>query len=72
MSRQERRKADRDAAKRATKAGAGGAGGTAAARADVEVNRLGDWRTQAKDPYVGPGGYCLAGTSKDDFNHRVR
>ena len=50
-SRQERRKAERDAAKRApAKAGAGGAAGAAAARTDVKVTPLGDWRTQAADP----------------------
>jgi hypothetical protein len=50
-SRQERRKAERDAAKRApAKAGAGGAAGAAAARTDVNVTPLGDWRTQAADP----------------------
>jgi len=58
-SRQERRAAERDAAKRApAQAGAGGAGGAAAALASVDVNPLGDWTTQAEDPYVGPGGYC--------------
>ena len=57
-SRQERRKAERDAAKRApTKAGAGGAGGAAAAPANLNVNHpLGDWTTQAADPFVGPFG----------------
>ena len=60
-SRQERRKAERDAAKRApARAGAGGAGGVAAALANLNVNPLGDWTTQAEDPLVGPGGYCLA------------
>jgi hypothetical protein len=50
-SRQERRKAERDAAKRAPgQAGAAGAGGGAAARADVNVNPVGDWTTQAEDP----------------------
>jgi len=54
-SRQERRKAERDAAKRApARAGAGGAAGAVAARTDVNVNSLGDWTTQAEDPYVGP------------------
>jgi len=56
-SRQERRKAERDAAKRAPgQAGAGGAGGAAAAGAHVNVTPLGDWTTQAEDPYVGPRG----------------
>ena len=50
-SRQERRKAERDAAKRApAQAGAAGAGGAAAARANVNVNPVGDWTTQAEDP----------------------
>ena len=52
-SRQERRKAERDAAKRAPgQAGAGGAGGAAAARANVNMNPVGDWTTQAEDPNV--------------------
>ena len=55
-SRQERRQAERDAAKRAPAksgaGGAGGAGGDAAARADVNVNPLGDWTTQNGDPLV--------------------
>ena len=55
-SRQERRKAERDAAKRApAKTGAGGA----AAGANVNVIPLGDWTTQAEDPYVGPGGIAV-------------
>jgi len=59
-SRQEKRKAERDAAKRApAKAGAAGApgaagGGTvagaAAAIANLSVNPGGDWTTQAEDP----------------------
>jgi hypothetical protein len=52
-SRQERRKAERDAAKRApAQTGAGGAGGAAAAaRANVKnVFPLGDWSTQAENP----------------------
>ena len=56
-SRQERRKAERDAAKRAPAnagsagaAGAAGAGGAAAARADVNANPPGDWTTQEQDP----------------------
>jgi len=59
-SRQERRKADRDAAKRAPRTGAAGAAGAAAALANLDVNPLGDWTTQAENPRVGPGGYCLA------------
>jgi len=59
MSRQERRKVERDAAKRApANTEAGGAGGAAAALAHLRVNPLGDWPTQATDPYVGPGGFC--------------
>ena len=49
-SRQERRKAERDAAKapaQAGSAGARGAGGAVATRANVNANPLGDWRTQA-------------------------
>jgi len=53
-SRQERRKAERDAAKRApARAGAAGAAGAAAAIANLNVNPLGDWKTQAADPVVG-------------------
>ena len=52
-SRQERRKAERAAAKRAPaqagSGGAGGAGGAAAARADVNGNAGGDWTTQSGD-----------------------
>ena len=54
-SRQERRKAERVAAKRAPgQAGAGGAGGAAAATANpnVNVNPGGDWTTQASDATV--------------------
>jgi TPR repeat protein len=63
-SRQERRKAERDAAKRApARAGVAGAAGAnqgaagaaAAALANLHVNvnpPLGDWTTQARDPYV--------------------
>jgi hypothetical protein len=57
-SRQERRKAERDAAKRAPgQAGAGGAAGAAAAAAalanlNVNVDPGGDWTTQAPDPAV--------------------
>jgi len=50
-SRQERRKAERDAAKRApTQAGAAGAAGAAAALANLRVNPGGDWTTQTGDP----------------------
>jgi hypothetical protein len=48
-SRQERRKAKRDAAKRAPGQGAGGA---AAAGANVITNRIGDWTTQAEHPWA--------------------
>ena len=48
-SRQERRKAERDAAKRAPQAGATGAAGAAAALANLNANPLGDWTTQADD-----------------------
>jgi len=52
-SRQERRAAERDAAKRASgQAGSGGAGGAAGARATLNVNSVGDWSTQAADPGV--------------------
>ena len=54
-SRQERRKAERDAAKRAPgQAGTGRAGGAAAARANVNTNTnpVGDWSTQAEDPWL--------------------
>ena len=54
-SRQERRRAERDAAKRAPgPAGAGGAGGAAAAleNVHVNVNPVGDWTTQEADPEV--------------------
>jgi hypothetical protein len=50
-TRQERRAAERDAAKRARgQAGAGAAGGAAAALANVHVNPVGDWSTQAAKP----------------------
>jgi hypothetical protein len=50
-SRQERRKAERDAAKRAPgQAAAGAAGGAAAARANENTSPVGDWTTQAADP----------------------
>jgi len=53
-SRQERHKAERDASKRApSRAGAAGAREAAAALANFNVNPLGDWTTQAEDPYVG-------------------
>ena len=65
-SRQERRKAERDAAKRApARAGAAGAREAAAALANLNVNPLGDWNTQAEDPTVGPCGYCLLATQDD-------
>ena len=48
-SRQERRKAERDAAKRAP--GQAGAAGAAAARVNPR-NSVGDWTTQAADPDV--------------------
>ena len=48
-SRQERRKAERDAAKAPAKAGAAGA---AAARARVHGNPVGDWTTQTEDAEV--------------------
>jgi hypothetical protein len=52
-SRQERRKAERDAAKRApAQAGAAGAGGAAAARTHVNAKRGGDWTKQAADAGV--------------------
>jgi len=55
-SRQERWKAERDAAKRApAKAGAAGdegAAGAAAALANLNVNPLGDWTTQTEDHNV--------------------
>jgi len=54
-SRQERRKAERDAAKRTpAQAGAAGAAGAAADLAilNVNVNPVGDWTTQADDPMV--------------------
>ena len=77
-SRQERRKAERDAAKRAPAqagaAGAPGAAGAAAALANLRVNPGGDWSTQAEDPVVGPGGYksdfALLATSKDVIKRR--
>jgi hypothetical protein len=56
-SRQERRKAEREAAKRApANARAEGAAGAAAALANVNVNvnPVGDWTTQAADPNVLP------------------
>ena len=55
-SRQERRKQERDAAKRAPgQAGPGGAAGAAFALADlnVNVNPVEDWTTQAENPEAG-------------------
>jgi hypothetical protein len=67
-SRQERRKAERDAAKRApAQAGAAGAAGATAARA-MNVVPLGDLATQAKDPYVGPADVALLATYRVSFN----
>jgi len=43
-----RRKAERDAVKRAPREGAAGAAGAAAALAALNVNQLGDWTTQAE------------------------
>jgi len=55
-SRQERRRSERDAAKRApAQAGAAGIGGAAAALANVHLNSRnpgGDWTTQAPDPVL--------------------
>ena len=54
-SRQERRKAERDAAKVTTKAaaaGAVGARGATSTRAHANVTPLGDWRTQTEDPFM--------------------
>jgi len=55
-SRQERRKAERDAAKRApaqaAAAAAARAAGAAAALANLNVHPGGDWTTQAKNPSV--------------------
>ena len=52
-SRQERRKAERDAAKRApAQARAAGAAGAAAALANLRVNPDGDWTSQEEDPFV--------------------
>ena len=49
-SRQERRKAEREAAKRApAQAGAAGTGCAASARVNMNVNPGGDWSTQASD-----------------------
>ena len=73
-SRQERRKAERTAAKRApAQAGAGGAAGAAAALANINVIPLGDWTTQAEDPRVGSRRCCLARHNhRMSFNSRVR
>jgi hypothetical protein len=52
-SRQERRKAERDAAKRTPgQAVAGAVGGAAAAGANVNMNPVGDWTTQTVDPFA--------------------
>jgi hypothetical protein len=52
-SRQERRQAERDAAKRTpAKAEAAGVGAAAAALANIDLNPLGDWNTQAEDAHV--------------------
>ena len=66
-SRQERRKAERDAAKHAPRVGGTGAAGAAAALANLNVNAGGDWTTQAEHPYVGPGpvDFALQATSYD-------
>jgi hypothetical protein len=70
-SRQERRKAERDAAKRASvqaaAAGAAETGGAAAAappNANVNVY-LGDWTTQSKNPEVWPRRLLLLATSSN-------
>ena len=57
-SRQERRKAERDATKRAPAQAR--AAGAAAALANLNVDPAGDWTTQAEVANVGPGGYMLA------------
>jgi hypothetical protein len=68
-SRQERRKAERDAAKRApATAAARGGEGAAAARADV--NPLGHWTTQAEDPYVGSTEIAAPARHLFPFTHR--
>jgi len=63
-SRQERRKQERDAAKRAAAAaGSAGAGGSAAAPANLNVNPVGDWTTQTESPsamYRTLGGEVVA------------
>jgi hypothetical protein len=72
-SRQERRKAERDAAKRApARPGAAGAAGAAAAPpANVDVNQLGDWKTQAENHAAGPCPWrILLATSWDVFQSR--
>jgi len=71
-SRQERRKAERDAAKRAPApagtAGVAGAAGAAAALANINVKPLGDWKTQTENHKLGltssPGGRPRAPTSR--------
>ena len=63
-SRQERRKAERAAAKRApAQAEASGAAGATAALANLRVDQGGDWTTQTENPVVGPGVYKLVVTS---------
>jgi len=53
MPSQERRRAERDAAKRApAQAGAAGATVAAAALANVNLNPLGHWTTQAEDHFA--------------------
>ena len=75
-SRQERRKAERDAAKRAPAktgtAGAAGAAGAAAALANLTVEPLGGWTTQAEDPHVGPGGYSQAARHSHGMSFKRR
>jgi len=70
-SRQERRKAERDATKRAP-AHAGAEGTRGAAAANDNVNPVGDWTTQLERPDVGPGGYCLAARHEWDVVHLKR
>jgi len=73
-SRQERRKAERVALKRAQAGNrAEGAAGAAAALANLNVNPLGHWTTQAENPAVGPGRYWTFWTSLDSpTNERFR
>jgi hypothetical protein len=55
-SRQERRKAERDAAKRAPAnaraAGSGAAASAAGAGVNVNVNPVGGWKTQQENPWT--------------------